>query len=97
MRMNFTKRLPWLGLVAALAWASPAAAQSPAQGTAPDDCGAGALAALIGKPVSALEGLHGAGPVRLIRPGQFVTMDHIPARLNVHLDAADLITGLTCG
>lgn len=63
-----------------------------------DPCGAGELAALIGAPVpDALEDLPVPGPVRVIRPGQRITMDHIPQRLNIELDADGIVTGLRCG
>lgn len=63
-----------------------------------DPCGAGQLAALIGAPVpEALEDLPVPGPVRVIRPGQRITMDHIPQRLNIELDADGIVTGLRCG
>jgi len=39
-----------------------------------------------------------AGPsVRIIKPGDQVTMDFSEARLNIDVDAAGVITGLRCG
>lgn len=63
----------------------------------PDTCGRKAYAELIGQPETVLEGVAFAGPVRVIRPGQPVTMDLVPARLNIALDADDIIAGLSCG
>ncbi len=39
----------------------------------------------------------GAGLVRLIAPGQAVTMDFRHDRINVHVDAGNNITRLACG
>jgi len=53
--------------------------------------------ALIGKPTTDA-GVPAAGPsVRIIKPGDQVTMDFSPARLNIDVDAAGVITGLRCG
>lgn len=35
--------------------------------------------------------------VRVIRPDQLVTMDHREDRLNLHLDANDVIVRVRCG
>jgi len=63
----------------------------------PDTCGIAARTAYVGQPVAALvtDGL--AGNARIIRPGDAVTEDYSDARLNVDLDAADMITRLWCG
>ena len=34
---------------------------------------------------------------RVIRPGQAVTMDYSAARVNVHVNERNAITGVTCG
>lgn len=39
----------------------------------------------------------GSGLIRPIAPGQAVTRDFRPDRLNVHLDAGNVITRLDCG
>jgi hypothetical protein len=62
-----------------------------------DACGAPALQYLVGKPVSAFEGMQHGGPVRVIRSGQPVTMDYSPTRLNVVLDSKDRISRINCG
>ncbi|MBT2130232.1 hypothetical protein KKW20_03780 [Planktotalea lamellibrachiae] len=59
-------------------------------------CGAAALTHLIGQPVSTFDALGHKGPVRVIRPGQAVTMDYRLDRLNVVLDEQDVITGVNC-
>ena len=60
-------------------------------------CGADRMAHLTGGPATSLPGDEVDGPLRLIRPGDMVTEDFNPARLNVALDAQDHITSLTCG
>lgn len=36
-------------------------------------------------------------PYRIVRPGDRVSMEHSPTRLNVELDAQGRIVGLACG
>lgn len=61
------------------------------------DCGAAGLQDLIGQPASVLDAMRFSQPVRVIRPGQAVTMDYFAGRLNIELDAADRIVRLACG
>lgn len=35
--------------------------------------------------------------VRVIHPGQAVTMDYSPVRVNIHVNERNAITGITCG
>lgn len=70
---------------------------APRQVADPALCGADRMAHLTGGPATALPGDEVDGPLRLIRPGDMVTEDFNPARLNVTLDAQDHITSLTCG
>jgi hypothetical protein len=35
--------------------------------------------------------------LRVMRPGQVMTMEYNPARLNIILDGGDVITALRCG
>lgn len=59
-------------------------------------CGAAGLAGLVGQPLAALP--DGSwGTLRVIHPGDAVTEDYSPARLNVYLDDAGIIRELTCG
>ncbi len=81
----------WLLAVCACAEPGPSAA------TGGDGCGAAAYGDLIGQPVSAFAARQGTGTVRIIRPGQPVTKDYNPARLNVMLDAQDRIIRMRCG
>lgn len=64
---------------------------------AADTCNMAQYTALIGKP-STDAGVPAAGPsVRIIKPGDQVTMDFSEARLNIDVDAAGVITGMRCG
>ncbi len=65
-------------------------------------CNAEAGAALVGRAATAALGaealrLTGARRLRWIRPGDVVTMDYSPQRLNVHLDAEGRVGRLACG
>lgn len=64
---------------------------------APDTCGLADVAGLVGQAASRLPGEGGWKNVRMIRPGQAVTMDYSPTRLNVELDGADRILRMSCG
>lgn len=62
----------------------------------PDACGAAQYAGLIGKPITE-PGVPAEGPnVRYLRPGTQMTMDFRADRLNIDIDAADIITGFRC-
>ncbi|NPD14519.1 hypothetical protein HOY34_04800 [Xinfangfangia sp. D13-10-4-6] len=94
----------WRGLVllAALGLSACSGAgdtdlSTPPQLADPALCGADLLANLTGAPATSLPGDEVDGPLRLIRPGDPVTRDYIPNRLNVTLDATDHIRSLTCG
>ena len=66
--------------------------------TANDSCGAHAAAHLIGKDAAAVSALaNRRDPIRVISPGQPVTMDYLATRLNIELDAAGKIVRLNCG
>ena len=90
--------------------AAPASERPKAPRTPPGDrlagdpCGAGGLLHLVGGPApdsATLDEIRGAdGPplrIRVIRPGQPVTMDHFPGRLNILLDPTGTVLGLRCG
>lgn len=61
------------------------------------ECPFSTVAPFVGQHVSALETVMLLGKVRVIRPGQAVTMDYLPSRLNINLDSNDIIRRLTCG
>jgi hypothetical protein len=62
-----------------------------------DTCNMAQYSALIGKPVTD-SGVPAASPtVRIIKPDTQVTMDFAPARLNIDVNSAGVITGMKCG
>ena len=73
------------------------AAVVPGRGMDPAPCGADRLAHLAGHALTSLPGDEVDGPLRVIRPGDAVTEDLNPRRLNVSLDAQDTIAALSCG
>lgn len=67
-----------------------------------EGCDASDLTFLIGKTLDATlsaraRDASGAKSVRVIRPGQMVTMDYVPERLNIEVDATGNITAVRCG
>lgn len=95
-------RLTLLPLCAGLALgacvpAPPADTTPSLPAPADDTCGARAAGHLIGQDKAMLASLAGRrDPMRVISPGQAVTMDYNQARLNVQLDAAGKITSMNC-
>lgn len=62
-----------------------------------DACGASSYTGYVGGDWSALEALYSpTDNWRVIRPGQAVTTDYIPDRMNVALDGSDVITRIYC-
>lgn len=66
-------------------------------GIAPDTCGATRLAGFKGLTVDELDEQYLPQVVRALRPGDPVTEDFNPARLNVDLDANGTMTRFWCG
>ena len=62
-----------------------------------DACGAAGLQGLVGQPEAVLKPMRFAQPVRVVHPGQPVTMDHAATRLNIDIDAKGRISALHCG
>ena len=62
-----------------------------------DTCNATPRAALIGQDATALERVLIMGKVRVLRPGQAMTMDYWPDRINFMIDDANRIERITCG
>jgi hypothetical protein len=62
-----------------------------------DSCGAGARDYLIGQPIDEIHLASLGEYVRVIRPGDMVTMDFRADRLNIELDEEDVILRLRCG
>ena len=71
----------------------------PGAGTAPvaGDCGASGLQQLVGQPASTLETMRFSQQLRVINPGQMVTMDYLEGRLNIAIDEQDRISRVYCG
>ncbi|MCI2399469.1 I78 family peptidase inhibitor [Aliiroseovarius subalbicans] len=63
----------------------------------PTDCGASQLQYLVGKPEVVLQAVQLPTPHRIIHPGDMVTMDLQPSRMNVTINAAGKISKITCG
>ena len=62
-----------------------------------DPCGASSRDYLIGQKLSDIDLESLAEIVRPIYPGDLVTMDHRPERLNIELDEAGIVVALRCG
>jgi hypothetical protein len=61
-------------------------------------CDAARLSAeFVGRDATVLLATTFAQPIRVIRPGEAVTLDFNPERINVELDAAARIVRVTCG
>jgi Peptidase inhibitor I78 family len=65
--------------------------------TIPAGCGAEGLQTLVGQPESVLAAMTFPTPVRIIHPGDAVTMDFSPARLNITVDRNGRIDRVYCG
>ena len=88
-------------LLAALALAGCA---PPPESTPPPvrDCNAAAVQVLIGRQrttalVQEVQRLSHADAVRVLRPGQMVTMEYRADRVNIRVDAQDKVVAITCG
>ena len=67
-----------------------------------EGCDASDLTFLIGKPLddaltARAKDAAGATSVRVVRPGQMVTMDYLPERLNIEVDAGEKVIAIRCG
>lgn len=63
----------------------------------PDACGLAALDALRGEPMERLADFRLIGPLRVLWPGQEITNDIVPTRLNAEVDVTGRIMRLRCG
>lgn len=61
------------------------------------DCGAAALQHLVGQHESVLAAMTFPAPTRIIHPGQAVTMDYLPSRLNIEIGQDGRIIRVRCG
>ncbi len=76
--------------------------EAPAEPAATGTCRTEALGELVGRlATSDLGGeamrRSGARRLRWIRPGDTVTMDYSPERLNIHLDGRNRVERFACG
>lgn len=62
-----------------------------------DTCGAGPYGYLVGQDATALERVLIMRQVRIIRPGQPITMDYRAERINFQIGPEESITAITCG
>ncbi len=62
-----------------------------------DTCGTSAWVGMVGQPVSALQAAGLPTTARIVRPGQAMTMEFSPDRLNVGLDQRDMVSSVYCG
>ncbi|RYG90324.1 hypothetical protein EU803_13940 [Loktanella sp. IMCC34160] len=79
------------------ALASCAQVPAPVPTPADDTCGGAEFAPLVGQPSTALERHLILRQVRVIRPGDAVTMDYRAERLNFEIDATGQIFRIFCG
>ncbi len=75
---------------------------TPAMPPATGQCNAQGAQSYVGKvatagTVEAARKAAGADIARTLKPGQMVTMEYLEGRLNVDVDAANVITGFRCG
>ena len=63
----------------------------------PDSCGLAALSGLRGQPMERLADFRLMGPLRVLWPGQEITNDIGPTRLNAEVDVTGRIQRLICG
>ena len=62
-----------------------------------DTCNAARYGDLIGQDATALEKVMILGMVRVIRPGDMVTQDFRPERINFGIAADNRISDISCG
>ena len=92
-----------LGLVALAACTTPPTPPPPfANAPISDQCNANAARGHVGKvataaTVEAARKDAGARIARTLKPDHMVTMEYIEGRLNIDVDAANMITGVRCG
>ena len=84
-------------MIALIALAGCTAAEPPLPPQIEDTCGAARFADLIGQDATALEKVLLLGPVRVIRPGDAMTMDFRPDRVNFKINAKETIQMIDCG
>ena len=85
-------------LVACTPFPAPIPFPPPIPVLPPDDaCGAPDLQYLVGQPASILATMKFTTQVRILRPGDPMTEDYGPTRLNIMIDLNERIDAVTCG
>lgn len=88
--------------LALLLGACAATTQPPVVGGSEQACKADGLSDLVGRPADSALGAEalqrsGAKVLRWIQPGMAVTMDYRRDRLDIHLDAHNVVAKVSCG
>ncbi|PUB15468.1 I78 family peptidase inhibitor [Yoonia sediminilitoris] len=86
-----------LGLLILLAGCAAAPTPAPITPRLPDTCDAESYGYLVGQDATALETVLIMRMVRVIRPGDLVTQDYRPQRINFEIDRTNRIAGISCG
>lgn len=60
-------------------------------------CAAEAYQVLVGQPIGEIDTESLPVPLRIYGPDQMITMDHRPDRMNIVLDADDIVVEVRCG
>lgn len=103
MKMSSLLALTALPAILAACTATPTAPPMP-DPMPPESasCNHDAAQGLVGQPatqanIERARELAGARTARVIKPGQMVTMEYIPGRLNIHTDENNRIKSVRCG
>ncbi|MPS27951.1 I78 family peptidase inhibitor [Pigmentiphaga sp.] len=94
--------LATLALATGCAAPVPAAAPQPAAQAPQGQCQADAAQSLVGQQLSSVlaeeaRKASGAGSARVLRPGQAITMEFNPFRVNVEVNRREVVTAIRCG
>lgn len=84
-------------LIALIALAGCTTAASPLPTPDQDTCNAATYRDRVGQPATVLEHVLLLGKVRVIRPGDAVTMDYQADRINFMIDGTGTISAINCG
>ena len=76
---------------------APAPAPPPADTAGTDTCNMAQYSALVGKPSTDPGVPAASSTVRIIKPGDQVTMDFQATRVNFEVNTAGVITNIKCG
>ena len=55
------------------------------------------MQALVGQPARVLAAMTFPAGTRILRPGDAITEDYGPSRLNIEIDLHEIISGVHCG